>query len=54
MLVLSRRVFETILVGDIVVKVIEIKNGRVRLGIEADRAVRIVRQEIAEKGILPC
>lgn len=47
MLILTRRIGESILIGDdINVVVIEIKGGQVRLGIEAPSGVAIDRQEI--------
>jgi carbon storage regulator len=47
MLVLSRQRDETILIGDdIFVTVVSIGEDRVRLGIEAPRGVRILRQEL--------
>ena len=53
MLVLSRKEGEQIVLDeDIVVEVIHIKGHRVRLGIEAPRAKRILRKEIADR-ILP-
>jgi len=53
MLVLSRKEGEQIVLDeDIVVTVIHIKGHCVRLGIEAPRAKRIFRKEIAER-ILP-
>lgn len=49
MLVLSRKAGETILVGDVVIKVCEIRPGcrKVRIGIEAPADVEIVRGEFA-------
>lgn len=49
MLVLSRKVGESIYVGkDITVTVVRFsKDGRVRIGIEAPKNVRILRNEIA-------
>ena len=48
MLVLTRKPGELIHVGgDVVLKVVEIRGGRVRLGIEAPRSVVIERGEIA-------
>jgi carbon storage regulator len=48
MLVLARKQNEAIRVGDEVrITVVEIRSGRVRLGIEAPRHVRIRRDEIA-------
>ena len=50
MLVLTRKVGESILVGETVgetkVTVLEIKGGRIRLGIEAPREVNVVRDEL--------
>lgn len=57
MLILTRRVGESIRIGDdITVVVIEIKGGQVRLGVEAPQGVAIDRQEIRlrkEAGLLP-
>lgn len=48
MLVLSRRIKESILIGnDIEVHVLETMQGRVRLGIAAPQTVRILRSEIS-------
>ena len=50
MLVLHRGVGESIEIGpDIVVKVLEIKKGEVKLGIEAPRSIAVHRGEIAER-----
>lgn len=47
MLVLSRKKEESIRIGDeITIKVISVKGGGVRLGIEAPRDVSIVRSEL--------
>lgn len=47
MLVLSRKENEQIVIGEnIVVKIINVKNGRVRLGIEAPRHLPVHRQEV--------
>ena len=47
MLVLSRKVGETILIGDnIAVTVVQVGPGSVRLGVEAPQEVVIVREEI--------
>jgi len=47
MLVLSRKLTESIRIGEgITVTVLEVRQGRVRLGIDAPQAVRIQRQEI--------
>lgn len=47
MLVLSRKVGETIVIGDnVTVTVLSVKGNRVKLGIEAPRGVRVVRYEL--------
>ncbi len=47
MLVLSRKSGETLVIGEnIVLKVIEIRSGRVRLSLDAPRDVRILRSEL--------
>jgi carbon storage regulator len=46
MLVLSRKLSESIVIGDdIVVKVVRLHGGKVRLGIEAPEGIRILRFE---------
>ena len=50
MLVLSRKVEQSLNVGDdILVTVLAIEGDRVKLGIEAPRAVRVLRQEIFQQ-----
>ena len=52
LLVLSRRRDQTLVIGDNVeVRVLEIKGGQVRLGINAPRAVPVHRGEIHAKVI---
>ncbi|MFA6193128.1 MAG: carbon storage regulator CsrA [Sulfurimonas sp.] len=47
MLVLARKIEESIIIGDdIVIKVISIEKGVVKLGIEAPKSVSIVRSEL--------
>lgn len=47
MLILTRKLGEGIRVGDdVVVKIVEIRGGQVRLGIEAPRAVPVHREEV--------
>ena len=47
MLVLTRKAGESILIGDdIRITVIKGKNGRLSIGIKADKDVRIVREEL--------
>jgi len=48
MLVLSRRVNETIIVGEVVFKVVEIRGGKARVAVEAPQHVHIVRGELVE------
>lgn len=50
MLVLSRKENERIRIGtDVVITVAKIKGGKVRLGIEAPRSVKVVRDELDQK-----
>ena len=50
MLILTRRVGETLMIGDEVqVRVLGIKGGQVRIGIEAPRHVAVHREEIYRK-----
>ncbi len=47
MLVLARRINETIVIGDsIQVSVIDIKGDQVKLGIDAPRQVKVYRREV--------
>lgn len=47
MLVLSRKKGESVIVaGDIEVKILETREGRVKLGIEAPKDVMVVRKEV--------
>ena len=49
MLVLTRKVGDSILVGDsIKIQVVKVKGSQVRLGIEAPKETKIFRQEILE------
>ena len=51
MLVLTRKVGERILIGqDVVVKVIQLANGKVRLGVEAPDSVPVHREEVIRRG----
>jgi carbon storage regulator len=53
MLVLTRRVGESILIGDdVVVTVIELNRDQVRLGIRAPRSVTVHREEIYQEILL--
>lgn len=50
MLVLSRKTGESVQIGDnIVVRVVEVKGGRVRLAFDAPNDVQILREELAEQ-----
>ena len=50
MLILTRKVGETIMIGDdIVVKVLGVRSGQVKIGIEAPRELPVHRQEIFER-----
>lgn len=47
MLVLARKLHQSILIGDAIrITVLEVRNGQVRLGIDAPRGVSILREEI--------
>jgi carbon storage regulator len=47
MLILTRRIGETVRIGDdIAVKIVEVKKGQVRLGVEAPRETAVHREEI--------
>ena len=51
MLVLSRQVNESILLGDdIVITVLEIEGSRVKIGIQAPRDLLVLREELAKGG----
>ena len=47
MLVLTRKLSETILIGeDVRVTVVRLEGGQVRLGIDAPRSIRVLRAEV--------
>jgi len=49
MLVLTRKLNEKILIGDgIVVTVVELRGGKVRLGVQAPVDVKVLREELKE------
>jgi carbon storage regulator len=50
MLILTRRVGETIRIGeDVVVTVLGVKGNQVRVGVDAPRSVEVHREEIYER-----
>ena len=49
MLVLGRRAGESIRIGDITVKIVEARNGQIKVGIDAPKDIPIVRQELEGK-----
>ena len=50
MLILTRRLTETLVIGDnVTITVLVIKGGRVRIGVNAPREIIVNREEILEK-----
>jgi carbon storage regulator len=50
MLVLSRKVGERLFIGDnVVITITEIRGDKVRIGVEAPRDVRVLRQELKDE-----
>lgn len=50
MLVITRKKMESILIGeDIEISVVDIGNGKVRIGIDAPKPMKIIRKEILEE-----
>jgi carbon storage regulator len=50
MLILTRRLTETLVIGDsVTVTVLDIKGGRVRIGVNAPREIPVKREEIFQK-----
>lgn len=49
MLVLSRRENEQLVIGDITITICRIRNGAVKIGIEAPRYVPIIRAELRDE-----
>jgi len=50
-LLLKRNLGEAIVVGDAVIRVIEIGKKTVRLAIQAPQNIRILREELKDKGV---
>ena len=49
MLVLTRKIGQQIVLGDdIVITVVEVDRGRVRIGIDAPKAVQVMRRELLD------
>ena len=52
MLILTRRIGESVLIGDQVkVKVLSVRGNQVRLGIDAPREIRVNRDEVVDQGL---
>lgn len=52
MLILTRRVGESLIIGDdVTVSVLSVKGNQVRIGIDAPKDVNIVREELLKNGI---
>lgn len=50
MLVLSRNVGETILIGgDVSISILSVKGGQVRIGITAPKSTSVYREEVSKK-----
>ncbi len=48
MLVLSRKAGESVMIGDIEVKITEVSGDRVKIGIQAPREYKIMRKELCQ------
>lgn len=52
MLILNRKIGESIILGDYIeVKILDIQDGKIKVGIEAPRDVTILRKEVYEEVI---
>ena len=49
MLVLARKLHESITIGEIKITVVDIRHGQIRIGIDAPKDVPIVRSELLDK-----
>ena len=50
MLILTRRIGETLMIGDnVTITVLEVKGGQVRIGINAPKSVSVHREEVYKK-----
>ena len=49
MLVLTRKETEAIMVGEVKVTIVRIKGGTVRIGIDAPKEVKILREELKDE-----
>ena len=50
MLILSRRVGETVMIGDdVAITVLRVKGNQVRLGVKAPKSVSVQREEISDR-----
>jgi len=55
MLVLARKLHESIIIGDITITVVTLSTGKVSLGIKAPPDKKILRAELQQKEVLePC
>lgn len=50
MLVLKRKIGESIIIGeDVEIKIVDVGEGRVKIGIEAPKSIEIMRKEVIEQ-----
>jgi carbon storage regulator CsrA len=51
MLIITRRISETVIIGneEVVIHILGMREGQVKIGLEADRSIPIHRKEIFEK-----